>query len=349
VPAVRVARVVFVALLLAACSGDGDGSESVRSGSPGDEAVDTSGAPRIGDHWHVAVELSVCGDALPAPTDAGPDVSGIHSHSDGLIHIHPFTEEFTGEGAVLGAFLDTVGVEVGDDGLQLDDNTSVPFEGECDNEPARLVVSRWASGDHGDPTVTVLESAEDLRAILLDEDGMALAIGLVGEGGELPPPASAASAPSDVAPSGEQAPRATGQGTNPGPIEGVALAPVLGIGAPPCGPTTVAGGDGETCYELGPVGLGADGVESAEAAEAASQWAVDITLTEAGLDALNALAEQCFGLAATCPSGQLAIVVGTEVLSAPTVQVPSFERDSVQIYGGTSEVEARALAEAING
>ncbi|MEQ1701805.1 MAG: hypothetical protein ABMA25_16980 [Ilumatobacteraceae bacterium] len=66
-----------------------------------------------------------------------------------------------------------------------------------------------------------------------------------------------------------------------------------------------------------------------------------------GEDVWNALAAQCFERAATCPTGQIAIVVDGVAISVATIQTPEFE-GSVQISGNYTEAEARDLARRIN-
>ena len=58
-----------------------------------------TGAPRINqDHWHATYQIFICGKRQPnLPTwDAG-----VHTHADGVIHIHPFTPSEEGAGARL--------------------------------------------------------------------------------------------------------------------------------------------------------------------------------------------------------------------------------------------------------
>lgn len=45
--------------------------------------------PRPGDHWHAALSIELCGEVMP-PMAAFP--GPVHSHGDGLIHIHPANE-----------------------------------------------------------------------------------------------------------------------------------------------------------------------------------------------------------------------------------------------------------------
>lgn len=85
----------------------------------GEESPDSSDSPGLLDHWHAAFGLRVCGEFLPN-LQADLDPLGIHSHQDGVIHIHPFFEESAGKNATLGLFFDSVGIEVsGNDSVQI--------------------------------------------------------------------------------------------------------------------------------------------------------------------------------------------------------------------------------------
>ncbi len=78
-----------------------------------------------------------------------------------------------------------------------------------------------------------------------------------------------------------------------------------------------------------------------------TSWIVSPTFKPGadGIDQFNAAAVPC----ATndpdvCPSGRLAMVLDQEVLSAPTVQTTSFERDRVEISGSFDQESAQDLA-----
>ncbi len=104
-------------------------------------------------------------------------------------------------------------------------------------------------------------------------------------------------------------------------------------------------GEEVACFELGPTGLGNDGVEAATAVEdGMGSWNLALTLTSEALAAFNTLAKDCFDGAPTCPTRQLAIVIDQNVLSAPSVNAPGFERDAISISGGFTQAEAEALA-----
>lgn len=96
------------------------------------------------DHWHAIYAMYDCrsGDYLP-PILSSADPLGIHSHDDGLIHIHPFFEQSAGENATLRLFFDAMGVELTDGAMTLHDGTSIPTEATCDGQPAQLHVRKW--------------------------------------------------------------------------------------------------------------------------------------------------------------------------------------------------------------
>ena len=60
----------------------------------------TTGAPRIGDHWHSTYQVFVCGQRQPnVPLFDGPGNNG--THGDGVIHNHPSLPLGEGRGASL--------------------------------------------------------------------------------------------------------------------------------------------------------------------------------------------------------------------------------------------------------
>lgn len=104
-------------------------------------------------------------------------------------------------------------------------------------------------------------------------------------------------------------------------------------------------------YRLGPVALTGAAVESAEPGPLSTVWAVNLVLKSGaeGIEAFNAVAARCFAGDVTCPAvgadqGQLALVWNGVVLSAPTIQQPSFQRDQISISGGFDERSATVLA-----
>ena len=54
--------------------------------------------PAIGDHWHIAYKVYICGQRQP---DFAFWQGGILTHDDGIIHLHPLLPSEEGEGARL--------------------------------------------------------------------------------------------------------------------------------------------------------------------------------------------------------------------------------------------------------
>jgi hypothetical protein len=70
--------------------------------------------PTRDDHWHAAYGFYLCDQFGPHLADNGRDPLGIHTHGDGIIHVHPFSNAASGKRAVTGLFFDAMGVTVND-------------------------------------------------------------------------------------------------------------------------------------------------------------------------------------------------------------------------------------------
>lgn len=105
-------------------------------------------------------------------------------------------------------------------------------------------------------------------------------------------------------------------------------------------------GEITSTYQLGPTSATGTIVSTAAAElDPAGKWTVRLEIKGgSGIDQFNAVAAECFSKTPTCPSGQLAIVLDSRVVSAPTIQQASFERDQIQISGAFTESEAKDLA-----
>jgi peptidylprolyl isomerase len=156
--------------LVACGDDDGDDTASAKGAGP----VTGVEGPALGEHWHVAYAIQVCGELLPAAADRGVDALGIHTHEDGLIHIHPFEAAAAGAEARLQVFLDQIGAQVGTDGIELADGA--PDVGACDGDPV-VRVGQWDdaldAADGADPDRIV---TEDVGDIVLGPDLGALTI-----------------------------------------------------------------------------------------------------------------------------------------------------------------------------
>jgi hypothetical protein len=150
-----------------------------------DEAI----PPTLNDHWHAAYGIWNCGEWEPVLADAGQDLNGIHTHADGVIHIHPFSSASTGNRATLARFFETTGVDASDSKITLPSGTVLDEEAGCDGEPATLKVARWPADDPNADAEIIEEGLDDIR---FREDREALTIALVRDGETIPRPESVA-------------------------------------------------------------------------------------------------------------------------------------------------------------
>lgn len=151
------------------------------------------------DHWHDSFSIYACDEWLP-PTGDTEHGNGIHSHADGLIHIHPSSTAAAGPNATLGEFLETAGATLTDDQY-------LPGRGEaptvldeavgCDGRPAELLLGVWSSED---PTADPRILRTGLADFRFQRDGEILTLALVPEGETVPqsPNAGQVNNPTDL-------------------------------------------------------------------------------------------------------------------------------------------------------
>jgi hypothetical protein len=133
-------------------------------------SADTKPSYAASDHWHAAYGFYDCDHYLGALTDALPtDELGIHTHGDGLIHIHPFKASSSGENARMNLWAKQVGMTFYDDGWKMPDGTEFRNgSAKCGDQPAKTAVYKWNHNDPSQPT-TVFE--KDYGNINYTEDG----------------------------------------------------------------------------------------------------------------------------------------------------------------------------------
>jgi hypothetical protein len=150
------------------------------------------GGPAIGDHWHAALGVDICGEFLPnAPSfeaRAGTEErAGLHSHGDGLIHIHPFVDDEAGGAATVGRYFDYGGGLLDEERIVAWDDTDVSNGQSCPDGRAATV--RWAvNGEErsGNPA--------DYRP----DDGDVITIAFIPDGDAIREPPSKATLPHPV-------------------------------------------------------------------------------------------------------------------------------------------------------
>jgi len=147
-----------------------------------------------GDHWHAALGVNVCGEWLPnAPefhtrAGSGNVQAGLHSHGDGLIHIHPYTANEAGENATIGNYFSFGGWSVSEDSFEVWDGEEHSSGDECNGKEATV---RWSVNGKertGNPA--------DFRP----QDSDIVAVALLPEGKKIGRPPSAGTQPVDEPP-----------------------------------------------------------------------------------------------------------------------------------------------------
>ncbi len=92
--------------------------------------------PRVGDHWHARYSVTICGQTL---TQFPYTPGNVHTHGDGVIHIHPQTPFESGRNANLGWFFAGAGVEFARGKLELPDGRRFHDGDQCPNgQPGRV-------------------------------------------------------------------------------------------------------------------------------------------------------------------------------------------------------------------
>jgi hypothetical protein len=183
--------VVGLVALFAACTGSDRpvvlSSSTLSTSEPWARTLDP-GYPAPGDHLHYAFGIFVCDHFLPPLVDRMPDVTGIHTHADGIVHVHPFSSRFAGPHATFAVFADTVGLEVDADSVTLPDGTVLPDEVQCEGAPAEF--QAYTSVLH-QPTQLVRWGG-DPGVMPLNSDRGAIVLAAVAPGTTVPPPPSIA-------------------------------------------------------------------------------------------------------------------------------------------------------------
>lgn len=136
----------------------------------GDEA--SAVGPAIGDHWHAALGVNICGEWKPN-TPQYEAATGIHSHGDGYIHMHPGSGAGAGQRATVGLFLDQAGEEISENAVELSDGTDLKNGNECPNLDDQAGKVRWSvNGEEksGNPANYVPADGDVVALAFLPED-----------------------------------------------------------------------------------------------------------------------------------------------------------------------------------
>ena len=147
---------------------------------------EATSAPRVGDHWHSVYDIYVC-DSFRSKVVLETDPNGIHTHGDGLLHIHPFNKLASGRDAVLGEFFSAFGGRIDDASVVLDTGEELVEGVDCGGQPTVLKVARFDADDlERDPEVVT----EDLAGVRFLKNREAFTVAMVPADVEPPAPRS---------------------------------------------------------------------------------------------------------------------------------------------------------------
>lgn len=175
---------------------------------------DLGGVPQIGDHIHQAIGVYACDGFLPDTPEFESPV-GIHTHADGVIHIHPFSQLGAGANATLGRYIKDASDDGGLDFSLTNDKLTYlgdSFEEgktKCDGvKDPQLRVAYWADvqGSDKDPEITT----GDFTDLRLTENGAGITIFYGDPDADIPKPPAAAQLAELGAADGGQVPDQSG-------------------------------------------------------------------------------------------------------------------------------------------
>jgi hypothetical protein len=157
---------------------------------------DLGGVPQLQDHIHQALAVNICGEELEVVPEWEPSPIGIHTHGDGVMHVHPFSELGVGANATLGRFIKSARDEGGldfslsDSKLEYLGETYEEGETECEGvDDPQLRVAYWEDVQDAEslPEVTTGDFG-DLR---LTENGAGFTIFYGDPDADIPKPSNA--------------------------------------------------------------------------------------------------------------------------------------------------------------
>jgi len=144
-------------------------------------------AGRAGDHWHAAIGFYICDAFATNPPDTGQDPLGIHSHGDGVVHIHPFSAQSSGRRALLDIFFGAVNVKASSTSIEVPGQPARKNGQKCGDSSAQVRTKVWDSRDPADQGRIMTGNPSDIRPT----DGMLITIAFAPGGADIPRPPSA--------------------------------------------------------------------------------------------------------------------------------------------------------------
>ncbi|GAC1478667.1 MAG: hypothetical protein NVS1B12_15230 [Acidimicrobiales bacterium] len=128
----------------------------------------SSTPPRLNkDHWHAAFSVYLCDHfATNIPQFESPD--GMHTHGDGVIHLHPFTPKASGNNATLGVYASSVTSDLKSGPFKLS-STELQFPGDkkdwkngdqCQGKPGKVKLTVNGKELTQDPATYIVKNGD---------------------------------------------------------------------------------------------------------------------------------------------------------------------------------------------
>ena len=149
----------------------------------------SAATPTVEQHWHTAYGIYVCDAFLPPLTDQVSDTTGLHTHGDGIAHIHPFNSGASGKNATLANWGKTTGLTFTSNGFTVDSTGTTYEKGyDCNGQPA--TVSRYVGPADDTSAQPRIYTGADIGKFHFYEDRLAITLAVVPDGTDVPRPES---------------------------------------------------------------------------------------------------------------------------------------------------------------
>lgn len=178
---------------------------------------DLGGVPQISDHIHQAFAVNVCGEFTIVPEFESP--VGIHTHGDGVIHVHPFSQLGVGANATLERFFknarDDGGLDLSLSNSKLTylDETVEEGKTKCDGVKAPVLRMAYWPNVQDEASLPEVTSG-DFTDKRLTENGAGITIFYGDPDADIPKPPNAAQLAELGAADGGQVPDESGSTTS---------------------------------------------------------------------------------------------------------------------------------------
>ncbi|KAG1647452.1 CTP pyrophosphohydrolase [Nymphon striatum] len=325
---------------LALSSVDGASASSLPS-TENSTALPILGPVPGSSHWHAAYVVRVCDDVL-APFDSDADPLGIHSHADGVMHVHPFFEQSGFEKATLGLFADAMGMTLAEGELTLPGG-GVWRDGDmCGDQPGRVYVDKWHDPIPESAVERIFADPQNIR-FLADGELYQIAFAPVDAPPVVPPSTTFLSELSNLAlntaePWVDPDPSTTFADVQLWAVSDVTERPCVGEQVP----ERVRSGT-PACYTRDGAALSAaEAITAARAVVFNRQPAVELRITPT----MQRLLQDHFVV--TDQPITIAVEIDGAVITAPTLARLNASEDRLVLAGGLTEQTARELAQILN-